>query len=206
MHRSFLIFAVAFVALMAGVLLYVARVPVEHAKMAESAVPDAAVNSNGPDIVQYPAFTLNDLDGNARAFSEFDGRNRLLNFWATWCAPCRREIPVLKAFQAEQGDDGVLVMGIAVDFADAVANYAAAAQFNYPILIGEEDAMAVAESSGISFIAMPFTMIIARDGEYLGAYLGELHREKLDDISNILTQLDAGQITKDSAKGAFELL
>ena len=78
-------------------------------------------NGVEPEIVEYPAFTLADLEGEQREFSEFNGRHRMLNFWATWCAPCRREIPLLKEFQSEQDEDGILVMGIAVDFAEEVA-------------------------------------------------------------------------------------
>lgn len=198
MHRSFLVFAAAFVALMAGALFYAARVPVEQAKAPAPVVP--------PALVDYPEFTLPDVDGNDREFSEFAGRHRLLNFWATWCAPCRREIPLLKTFQAEQAADGIQVIGIAVDFVEEVRRYAESADFNYPVLVGQEDAMAVAESSGIRFDAMPFTMIISRDGRFLGAYLGELHRSDLDDIAGILARLDAGEITVDNAKGAFALL
>ena len=66
--------------------------------------------------------------------------------------------------------------------------------------------MAVAESSGIEFIGMPFTMFVASDGEYIGAYIGELHQSHLDDVVSILTRLDNGEITKDEARGAFELL
>jgi len=185
---------------MAGALFYAARIPVEN----ESAPEPMAVEAF--DIVQYPAFTLKDLDGVDRDFSEWHGRHRLLNFWATWCAPCRREIPLLKEFQEEQGDDGILVMGIAVDFAEDVAVYAKAAEFNYPILIGQEDAMAVAESSGLDFIAMPFTMIVSKDGEFLNAYLGELHRSQLDDIRDILTHLDNGDTDVESAKKALDQL
>ena len=198
MYRSFLIFGVAFLALMAGALFYAARIPVEV-----QAPPPAPVE---PEVVEYPAFTLRDLDGNDREFSEFDGRHRMLNFWATWCAPCRREIPLLKEFQAEQGDDGILVIGIAVDFMDEVLRYAEAAEFNYPILVGQEDAMDVAESSGVQFMAMPFTMFVSRDGQYLGAYLGELHRPELNKIADILGRLDAGTIDAETAKDAFDLL
>ena len=199
MQRSFLIFAMAFVALMAGALMYAARMPVENAEPVQA----VAVT---PDLVQYPSFTLNDLEGNPRDFSEWNGRHRMLNFWATWCAPCRREIPLLKEFQTEQGDDGILIMGIAVDYIDEVLRYAEAAEFNYPILVGQEDAMAVAESSGVQFIAMPFTMFVSRDGEFLSAYIGELHRSHLDEISNILNRLDTGEISKEQAKGALDLL
>ena len=198
MQRSFLVLAVAFVALMAGALFYAARIPVEQAAPAPTAAP--------PERVEYPAFTLKDLDGNDREFSEWQGRHRMLNFWATWCKPCRTEIPLLKEFQSEQGDDGILVMGIAVDFPEEVARFAETAEFNYPILVGEQDAMAVAESSGIQFVAMPFTMIVSREGQFLGAYLGELHRPELNKIADILARLDSGDIDAEIAKAAFELL
>ena len=199
MQRSSLFLILGIVGLVAGVLLYVSRAPVE------SAPPPAPIAAT-PKLVQYPTFTLNDLDGNPREFSEWDGRHRMLNFWATWCAPCRREIPLLKEFQAEQGDDGILVMGIAVDFAEEVAAYAEKAEFNYPILVGQEEAMAVAESSGVQFIAMPFTMFISRNGEFLSAYIGELHRSHLDAVSSILGRLDNGEIDTEDAKAALELL
>lgn len=185
---------------MAGALFYAARIPSENTTTSEPAQAETF------ESVQYPAFTLKDLDGNDRDFSEWNGRHRLLNFWATWCAPCRREIPLLKAFQEEQADDGILVMGIAVDFAEDVAVYAKAVEFNYPILVGQEDAMAVAESSGLDFIAMPFTMIVSKDGEFLSAYLGELHRSHLNDISAILTHLDNGDIDTESAKKDLDML
>ncbi len=203
MNRSFLIFAFAFIALMAGALFYAARIPVQHAEAPQTT---ASPLGEGPAIVEYPEFTLVDLEGNERAFSEYQGRHRMLNFWATWCTPCRREIPLLKTFQEEQGDDGILVMGIAVDFFEEVQRYAEAAEFNYPILVGQESAMEVAETSGVQFIAMPFTMFVSREGQLLGAYLGELHRNHLDDIDNILSRLDAGDISVDEAKGAFDLL
>ena len=127
-----------------------------------------------------------------------------MNFWATWCAPCRREIPLLKAFQDEQGGNGFQVIGIAVDFPEAVANYAEAAQFNYPVLVGEQDAMAVAESSGVQFVGLPFTMFVASDGELLSAYIGELHQTHLDQIVEIMTRLDRAEISKDEARTALD--
>jgi hypothetical protein len=97
-------------------------------------------------------------------------------------------------------------MGIAVDVPEEVTAYAEAAEFNYPILVGQEDAMAIAESTGIQFIAMPFTMIVSRDGEFLGAYLGELHRSHLDTISDLLGRLDNAEIDAETAKQELALL
>ena len=194
-----LIFGTALIALMAGALFYAARIPVQ---VAAPPVPQPAQL----EAVTHPVFTLPDLEGIEREFAEWDGKHRLLNFWATWCAPCRREIPLLKEFQAHHGEAGFQILGIAVDYPEQVTPYAAEAEFNYPILIGQQDAMAVAESSGIEFIGMPFTMFVTRDGEYVGAYIGELHQSHLNDVVNILTRLDNGEISKNDARGALDLL
>jgi len=199
-QRSFLIVAAAFVALLAGVLFYAARFPVRAPSPVDAPVTQAL------EIVSHPEFTLPDLDGVERHLSEWHGRHRLLNFWATWCAPCRREIPLLKAFQDEHGKDGFQVIGIAVDFAEDVAEYALDAQFNYPVLVGQEDAMAVAETSGVEFIGMPFTMIVAADGELLNAHIGEIHQEELEHIVEVLARLDRGDIDNPTARDELSTL
>ena len=205
MNRSFLVFATAFVALMAGALLYAVRIPVQ-APEAPAQQEAAEVRPATQDAPVFVAFSLPDLDGESRDFSEWSGKHVLLNFWATWCAPCRREIPLLKTFQDERAENGIQVIGIAVDFQEEVADYAEAAEFNYPILIGQEDAMAVAESSGIEFIGMPFTMIVAADGELLNAHFGEIVEADLDHVAEVLRMLDNGEIDKAGARKALNFL
>jgi thiol-disulfide isomerase/thioredoxin len=194
-----LIFGVALLALMSGALFYAARIPVEAPATPPPQPTQVA-------MVTHPAFVLPDMDGVEREFAEWDGKHRLLNFWATWCAPCRREIPLLKTFQDEYGDAGFQVLGIAVDYPEQVTLYAEEAGFNYPVLVGQQEAMAVAELSGIEFIGMPFTMFVTKDGEYVGAYIGELHESHLNDVVNIFERLDKGEITGKEARGAFRLL
>jgi len=193
-----------FIALMAGVLFYAARMPIQAPDAASPAVPPVAAEQSQQAV--HPSFNLPDIEGNQRDFSEWGGRHRLLNFWATWCAPCRREIPLLKAFQDEHGDDGFQIIGIAVDFPDDVARYAESAEFNYPILVGQEDAMAIAETSGVDFIGMPFTMIVAADGELLNSHMGEIHQVDLEHIVKVLTMLDNGEIDKESARKGLDFL
>ena len=127
MSRMFLISAATIVVLMAGALFYTTQISVE--------VPMPIEQPQALEVLTHPAFTLPDITGVDHNFSEWSGKNRILNFWATWCAPCRREIPLLKAFQTEQGDNEFQVIGIAVDFPEPVANYAETAEFNYPILV-----------------------------------------------------------------------
>ena len=89
-----LIFGTALLALMAGALLYVARVPVET----NAPEPPPATSL---EVVSHPEFTLPDLEGSPRTFSEWSGSHRLLNFWATWCPPCVEQMPGLAALQRQ---------------------------------------------------------------------------------------------------------
>jgi thiol-disulfide isomerase/thioredoxin len=211
--RIFLVFAAALVALMAGALFFAASIPIRVSSTAQKTEQPNTVDSPTTvqrptplEVVTHPSFSLPDLTGTNRDFSEWSGKNRILNFWATWCAPCRREIPLLKTFQDEQGGNGFQVIGIAVDFPEPVAHYAEAAEFNYPILVGEQDAMAVAESSGVEFIGLPFTMFVASDGELLSAYIGELHQPHLDTVVEVMTRLDRSEISKAEARAALDNL
>jgi len=193
-----------FIALMAGVLFYAARIPVQAPDAAAPVVPPVVAEQSQQSV--HPSFKLPDIEGSQHDFSEWSGKHRLLNFWATWCAPCRREIPLLKAFQDEHGNDGFQIIGIAVDFPEDVARYAESAEFNYPILVGQEDAMAIAETSGVDFIGMPFTMIVAADGELLNSHMGEIHQQDLEHIVKVLTMLDNGEIDKESARKGLDFL
>ncbi len=198
MSRISLISATTIVVLMAGALFYTTQISVE--------VPTPIEQPQALEVLTHPAFTLPDIAGVDHNFSEWSGKNRILNFWATWCAPCRREIPLLKAFQAEQGDNKFQVIGIAVDFPESVANYAETAEFNYPILVGQQNAMAIAESSGVEFVGLPFTMFVASDGELLSSYIGELHQSHLDTIIDVMTRLDRTEITSAEARSALNQL
>lgn len=199
MARTLLVFGTALVALMAGALFYVAQ------QAPQLQAPAAAETVTTPDTHDgiYPSFSLPDETGRPRDFSEWDGKHRVVNFWATWCAPCRREIPLLKTFQEQHADAGIQVIGVAVDEPEEVVVYAEAAEFNYPILVGQQEAMAIAESSGIEMIGLPFTMIVAADGELINAHLGEIHQEELDQIALILGRLDRGEIDKAEASAAL---
>ena len=150
------------------------------------------------------AMTLPDMEGNLRQISEWDGKPRLINFWATWCAPCRREIPLLIKTQQEHAD--LQIIGVAVDFLDEVRSYAETAGFNYPVLVGQEEAMAAAESTGIDFIGLPFTMIVSADGYLIQTHIGEIFESQLERIVAVLEQMDRGDLDLDGARQALSKL
>ncbi|MGD8976944.1 MAG: TlpA disulfide reductase family protein [Gammaproteobacteria bacterium] len=139
------------------------------------AVPDGAGVSAG----KVPEFVLPDLTGSDRQGSEWSGRARLLNFWATWCPPCRREIPLLIDLQAEYGSR-LAVIGIAIDDMEAVREYAVENQFNYPVLVGQQNAVELGNRVLADWIGLPFTAFVNASGDIVRVHVGELHRDQAE--------------------------
>ncbi len=126
-----------------------------------------------------PEFTLPDLEGRPRQSSEWEGRVRVVNFWATWCPPCRREIPLLKELQSEYGDR-VDIIGVAIDDMEAVREYAVEAEFNYPVLVGQQDAVDLGNRVLKDWIGLPFTAFVDASGTIRHVHVGEIHREQAE--------------------------
>ena len=122
-----------------------------------------------PDTL--PEFSLATLEGPPRSLSSFDHPSLVVNFWATWCAPCRREIPLLRQMRRERAEQGVEVVGIAVDFREDVVRYAREIGLDYPLLIGEQDGMDAANAFGMDLL-LPFTVFAdsqRREQDHLAA-------------------------------------
>ena len=151
-------------------------------------------------------FELTHVDGSTRRLSDWDGEARLVNFWATWCAPCRREIPLLKQLQLDKPEKQLQVIGVAVDFMEDVRAYAEEAEFNYPILVGQEEAVAAAEASGMQFVGLPFTMIISSDGMLVGSHVGEIMQSHIDRIVEVMQDFEKGAIDLQTAQSELRRL
>jgi thiol-disulfide isomerase/thioredoxin len=149
-------------------------------------------------VDRLPDFTLTNLAGEPQSILSWPGEPMLINFWATWCAPCLREIPLLKQLQAERPD--LQLVGIAIDKADLVTKFAADMQFNYPILIGQNEAWSAAAAMGVQIYALPFTVFASADGRMLGVHTGELHAEQLDNFRSVADDLAAAKIEIDEAR------
>jgi thiol-disulfide isomerase/thioredoxin len=127
-----------------------------------------------------PEVVLPDLEGRPHALSEWKGRPLLINFWASWCGPCREEIPLLKKLRREHAAQGLEVIGIAIDFRDAAASYAREAGIDYPILIAEQDAT-VPQAFGAGG-GLPTTVFASRDGRVVAVKIGQLHDEPAEEL------------------------
>lgn len=181
----------------AAVLGYVAyRFTFDDARLAPIAETDAPAHEQLPD--ELPEFSLTNLDGEQQSIRSWPGEPLVINFWATWCAPCRREIPMLKTFQ--DANPELEVVGIAVETIDDVRPFADEMEFNYPILVGRTEAVNAAASFGVEFYALPFTIFTDAEGRTLGVRSGELHQAHLDDYLAVLADLEAGRITVAGAR------
>jgi thiol-disulfide isomerase/thioredoxin len=149
---------------------------------------------------RLPDFSLPDRDGKATSIKAWEGKSLIINFWATWCAPCRREIPLLGALQAEWTSRGVEVIGIAVDYRDRVLAYAKEFKMAYPLLIGEQDALNAAAAFGVESPAFPFTVFTDRRGEVVALYLGELHKAQADLILSVVQNLNQNEVALPEAR------
>ena len=133
----------------------------------------------GAGVGDYrPDFRHGDLSGQWVSADDFDGRLLLVNFWATWCAPCRREMPVLQAADHEHGER-LAVVGIAIDDPGPVRDFVEELGIEYPILVGAADVMATQQAWGNSAGALPYTVLVDQEGIVRWQHLGEVSAEEL---------------------------
>lgn len=125
-----------------------------------------------------PDFNLPDVTGNQHNISEWQGKIRIINFWATWCPPCIKEIPEFIALQEQYAAKDVQFIGIAIDDQESVEKYLASTKINYPVLIGEVNGIALAHQLGNVIDAVPFTLIVNQQGQIIHRQPGEFSREK----------------------------
>jgi thiol-disulfide isomerase/thioredoxin len=151
-----------------------------------------------PEVL--PQFELADRDGKKRKLGDWAGQPLVVNYWATWCGPCRREIPLLNALRAERSKQKVEIIGIAVDFRDDVLKYAAETTISYPLLIGEEDGLAAVKAMGVEQAAFPFTIFADSKQRVLALKVGELHRDEAELILDLIGEVDAGKLAPEAAR------
>ncbi|HEY6823586.1 MAG TPA: TlpA disulfide reductase family protein, partial [Steroidobacteraceae bacterium] len=116
------------------------------------------------------------------------------NFWATWCEPCRREIPLLKRLRREYAGNGLEIVGIGIDQLDPVRKFASEQAIDYPLLLGERDGLEAARAFGMETV-VPFSVFSDREGRVVTLKVGELHRDEAELILDRIREVDAGRLS-----------
>jgi peroxiredoxin len=169
----------ALVALLAAVGGYFAAMRMGGPPPAPTAAPalpspEALVGQRRPD------FRLADAAGDPVTAADFDGQALLLNFWATWCAPCVEEMPMLSRLQRDYAGQKLQVVGIAVDDAVRARSFADDLGLDYPLLFGTGEAMLVGRRYGNASGMLPYSVLIDAAGVVRWTHLGAVSREQLD--------------------------
>ncbi len=128
------------------------------------------------------AATLPDIYGENQAVSQWSGNVLVVNFWATWCEPCREEIPEFIETQDKFRDQGLVFLGVALDREEPVISYSHEFGINYPVLIGNLSTWSIAESAGNVHSVLPYTVVIDHQGEIVETYLGRVHQKDLEEL------------------------
>lgn len=168
---------------------------------ATEAAAEAATAQKIPEIL--PHFELADRDGKKRSLKEWTGQPLMVNFWATWCPPCRKEIPLLNQLRKQHAAQKLEIIGIAVDFRDDVIKYATETSITYPLLIGEEDGLAAMKALGMEGAGFPFTFFADSKQRIVAMKLGELHQDEADFILEKVKDVDAGKLDIQTAQVAI---
>ncbi len=127
--------------------------------------------------------TLSDQKGKAYPLAQFKGKPMIVNFWATWCEPCREEMPEISELASAHPE--VAVLGLAVDEAAAVHEFVESTPVTYPLLVAENEGMPLAEALGNNKGVLPYTVIVSATGEITHTFFGRVNRQMLASALNL---------------------
>ena len=180
--------------------LYVAPAP---ASLAAASAPAEPAPGSSPPVRKVPEvlppLSLPGLDGRLHRLTDWKDRMRLVNFWASWCEPCRREIPLLRSLRRERAADRLEIVGIAIDSRDAAQTYARSSGIDYPVLVGEQGGLEAAAAFGMDPV-LPFSVFADRAGRIVALKVGELHRDEADLILDRMRDLEQGRLSLSAAR------
>ena len=158
-------------------------------------------NRPAPTVPEtLPDVTLPDRTGTPRSLASWKGQPLIINFWATWCGPCREEIPLLNTLRKERAADKLEVIGIAVDEGRAVLKFAKEVGIDYPVLMGEQEGYEAAERFGVASLVLPFSVFVDSQGRIVTLKVGQLHADQAAAILDRVRDVDANRLSLADAR------
>ena len=130
-------------------------------------------------------FSLENINGEMISIEEFKGKKTLINFWATWCRPCRKEMPMLNGVYLSENSSEFSVVGIAIDKPEKVAQFVAELGIDFPIMIGQSNAYDIMKELGNEALTLPYTILIDDTDEVIWSKNTELKHSDMDEVLNI---------------------
>ena len=137
---------------------------------------------------QLPTFSLQTLDGKPWQPEDYREHVLIINFWATWCPPCRKEMPLFVDLQREFEERKVTFVGIAIDNPESVRSYVENNGINFPILLGDPGGSELSQKLGNEMVGLPYTVIVARDGTIHTRHIGAINEAQLKPLLEQLTR------------------
>jgi thiol-disulfide isomerase/thioredoxin len=141
---------------------------------------DARAAANAPTAVaQLYGQSLNDLNGKPQSLAQWKGKPLLVNFWASWCAPCVQEMPELSALAIQDGGKHVNIIGIGIDSPSNLVEFVKKTKVSYPLYVGGMGGTDLSRALGSANGGLPFTVLIGADGQVRKTYTGRLKFDQL---------------------------
>lgn len=185
--RNLVITLLAITALLAGFYLSARHFSEPVVEPVVGSVVTPAVNSNTDLLGKFrPDFQLGSNAGGSLGPSDYSGKTILINFWATWCGPCRQEMPMLVDLQRTHEPAGLQVIGIALDDVQSVKKFVEAFGISYPILIGSQDVFDTSADYGNVEGVLPYSVLVDKTGIVRWQHSGIIKHEK---ISGLLSEV-----------------
>lgn len=180
--RKFAVLLLILILVLASVALWLGHGDVASEALSEksaTAIHEVVASAGAVYSTTFP-----DVDGQIQRLGQWEQRLLLVNFWATWCGPCKEEMPILAKLQARFGDKNLQIVGIAADSPLNVANFSKKAPVNYPLLVDEMGAIQFSRRLGNRLGLLPHTVLFRPGGEVIYNRLGVISEGELSDIIN----------------------
>jgi len=147
-------------------------------------LPPAMPKSSISDVIgkTRPAFELKDLEGKLRNIDEWNGQVLLINFWATWCPPCKKEMPAFMEVHEQYNQQGFDIIGIALDDEESVQDFVDTLGVDYPVMPASHQGLELSRTYGNRIGALPFSVFVDRKGIIKLTHAGELSKKQVEDI------------------------